>query len=56
MIIKVTPFKTFGKKRFGKVFTDEENYSIYNIFGFGLWLYYGRRGKELYELAWLGKR
>ena len=35
--VKITGFKTFGKKGFAKV-ANYDNFKLFNIFGFGLWI------------------
>lgn len=34
--VKITGFRTFGKKRFARV-ANEKNIKLYNVFGFGVW-------------------
>ena len=37
--IEITGFKTFGVKKARRVVKDKR-LTLYNIFGFGLWIYY----------------
>lgn len=37
MKIRITSYKTFGVKKF-MVIANDDNFALYNVFGFGLWI------------------
>jgi hypothetical protein len=45
MKVKLTGYTTFGVKKFMKI-ADTKNLTLFNLFGFGLWIL--RNGAEKY--------
>lgn len=51
-MIRITGFNSFGKKRFEKFFDGEKRFSVYNVFGFGVWIIKDKELKQYAKKNW----